>query len=189
MKIAIFGGSFNPPHKMHKEIALELIKNKYVDHVIYVPTGNKYLKKDLIDAKERLEMLKIMTQNNKNLSVSDYEMKNNLTYTYQTLDYFQKMYPNDEIYFICGTDNLKEITTWKNYNYILQKYKIVVIERNQESSEEIIKNLPKNHLIITKFTTQNISSTKIREELKRNKNSLNLEEEVKNYIQKRNLYI
>ena len=45
MKIGIFGGSFNPPHNMHKNIALDLIKNKYLDKVIYVPTGNKYNKK------------------------------------------------------------------------------------------------------------------------------------------------
>ena len=40
MKIGIFGGSFNPPHVMHKNIALNLIKNKYLDKVIYVPTGD-----------------------------------------------------------------------------------------------------------------------------------------------------
>ena len=45
MKIGIFGGSFNPPHKMHKKIALDLIKRGYVEKVVYVPTGNKYNKK------------------------------------------------------------------------------------------------------------------------------------------------
>ena len=48
MKIGIFGGSFNPPHKMHKSIAKELIKKKYVDLVIIVPTGIKYHYKNLI---------------------------------------------------------------------------------------------------------------------------------------------
>ena len=42
MKIGIFGGSFNPPHKMHKKIAKVLIKKGYVDKVIFVPTGMKY---------------------------------------------------------------------------------------------------------------------------------------------------
>lgn len=37
MKVGIFGGSFNPPHKMHKRIGLELIKKGYVDKIIYVP--------------------------------------------------------------------------------------------------------------------------------------------------------
>ena len=100
MKIGIFGGCFNPPHKMHKSIALELIMNHYLDKVIYVPTGNKYNKTSLIDAKHRYNMLKLMTDDNTTLDVSDYELKNTLTYTYQTLDYFKDKYKKDEIYFI-----------------------------------------------------------------------------------------
>ena len=46
MRIGIFGGSFNPPHKKHKNIAIELIQKNYIDKIIYVPTGNKYNKKD-----------------------------------------------------------------------------------------------------------------------------------------------
>ena len=58
MKIGIFGGSFNPPHNMHLGIALELIKDKYLDKVIYVPTGDNYNKIGLISFKDRLNMLK-----------------------------------------------------------------------------------------------------------------------------------
>ena len=49
MKIGIFGGCFNPPHKMHFKIAEELIMKKYLDKVIFVPTGNFYKKKNLIE--------------------------------------------------------------------------------------------------------------------------------------------
>ncbi len=52
MKIGIFGGCFNPPHNMHKDIGLNLIKKKYLDRVIYVPTGDQYQKEELIPAKE-----------------------------------------------------------------------------------------------------------------------------------------
>lgn len=95
MKIGIFGGCFNPPHNMHKKIALDLINNNYLDKVIYVPTGNRYNKKDLIDVKYRIEMLKLMCMDNNNLEGSDFELKNNLVYTYQTLDYFKMEYPDD----------------------------------------------------------------------------------------------
>lgn len=189
MKIGIFGGSFNPPHKMHKQIALELIKQGYLNQVIYVPTGNKYQKKDLIDVNYRLEMLSIMTKDNKDLLVSDYEVKNVLTYTYQTLDYFQNLYPNADIYFICGTDNLKELTTWKNYKYIINNYKIIVIKRNNDNINDIIKNLNLNNIIISNINTKNVSSTKIRESLKKNEYPLEIDAEVINYIKKRNLYV
>ena len=187
MKIGIFGGSFNPPHKMHKQIAIELIQKGYVHQVIYVPTGDPYQKKDLIAAKERLEMLKIMTRDQKNLFVSDYELQNHLTYTYQTLDYFQSMHPHDEIYFICGTDNLRELKTWKSYEYILSHYHLLVIQRNNDSLEKIRKDFNTPHITLCEIKTQNISSTQIRNGLKRNE-SLSLDSEVLAYIKKRNLY-
>ena len=140
MKIGIFGGSFNPPHNMHKNIALDLIKNKYLDKVIYVPTGNKYNKKGLANQNDRYNMLKLMIEGYDNLDVSNYEFSK-LTFTYETLNHFKNIYKNDEIYFICGSDNLKEITTWKNYDYILDNFKLIVIRRNNDDINEILSKI------------------------------------------------
>ncbi len=181
MKIGIFGGCFNPPHKMHKNIALELVNNKYLDKVIYVPTGNKYNKTDLISDVDRFNMLKLMCQNSSNLDVSDYEFKTTLTYTYQTLDYFKSIYPNDDIYFICGADNLKEIDTWREYKYILENYKIIVINRNNIDLTCLINKYEqyKKNITIANIRTEELSSTKIRSILK----DAPLEE-ILNYIDK-----
>ena len=188
MKIGIFGGSFNPPHQEHKNIAIELIEKGYLDKVIYVPTGDKYNKKDLIDAKYRLKMLKLLIEDYNDLLVSDYELKNTLTYTYQTLDYFQSKYPNDFIYFICGSDNLKELTTWKNYKYILDKYKLLVIRRNDDDITLIINNLDTDNIILTDIMSQDVSSTKIRKQLFEKGEDDNLDVKVINYIKRNNLY-
>lgn len=188
MKIGIFGGSFNPPHQKHKNIAIELIEKGYLDKVIYVPTGDKYNKKDLIDAKYRLKMLKLLIEDYNDLLVSDYELKNALTYTYQTLDYFQSKYPNDFIYFICGSDNLKELTTWKNYKYILDKYKLLVIRRNDDDITLIINNLDTENIILTDIMPQDVSSTKIRKQLFEKGEDDNLDVKVINYIKRKNLY-
>lgn len=184
MRIGIFGGCFNPPHNMHKDIAVNLINKGYLDKVIYVPTGNCYQKKDLIDAKDRYQMLKIMINNNPNLLVSNIEIKNNLTYTYQTLDYFQKKYKDDKICFICGSDNLNEITTWKNYKYILDNYKLLVIRRGSYNIKSKFKNV-----IIVDIPISNISSTMIRNSLKDNKNYCYLDQEVQKYIKNKKLYV
>ena len=186
MKIGIFGGSFNPPHKMHKKI--DLIKRGYVEKVVYVPTGNKYNKKDLIDAKERLKMLKIMTKDNNNLLVSDYELKNVLTYTYQTLDHFKRIYPNDEIYFICGTDNLQEIKTWRNYEYILDNYKLLVIKRNNDNPKSIMSSLNTKNIIIININAKDLSSTNVRKSLKEVGYSDDLDDEIMVYLRNRKLY-
>lgn len=191
MKIGIFGGSFNPPHYMHKNIALKLIENKLLDKVIYVPTGDKYNKNDLVLSTHRYNMLKLMCKNNHNIEVSDYELKNDLVYTYQTLDYFKKIYKNSEIYFICGTDNLKNITTWKNYEYILKNYKVLVVTRNDDIGE-IFNNIKyKDNIIVANISKLDISSTIIRNNIK-NKNYGDIidyiDKDILEYIVKNDLY-
>ena len=190
MKIGIFGGSFNPPHNMHLNIALELIKNKYLDKVIYVPTGDSYNKNGLINFKDRLNMLNLMIENYDHLSISDIGNNKDYGYTYQTLDYFKKLNINDDIYFICGTDNLNEFNTWREYEYILKNYKLLVIRRNNDDIDEILKKYQeyKDSIIIAEVKSKVLSSTSIRENLKKNIKDKNLDEEVYNYIKENDLY-
>lgn len=191
MKIGIFGGCFNPPHKMHKNIPLELISKGYLDKVIYVPTNDNYEKKDLISNKDRCNMLKLMIYNNNDLSL---EVNPDLKYTYQTLDYFKNIYKEAEIYFICGSDNLKEFDTWKNYQYILTNYKLLVIKRNNDNINALLKKYQKykDNIIITNINSEIVSSTYLREKIRES----NLEEiskyidnNVYQYIKEKNLYI
>lgn len=170
MKIGIFGGSFNPPHNMHKNIALDLIKNGYVDKIIYVPTGNSYNKCGLIDFKDRYKMVSLMIKNSSNLFLSDIGNNEKYKYTYQTLDYFKSIYPNSEIYFICGTDNLKDFYNWKEYEYILKNYKLLVIKRNNDE-ENILLDMYKSYedrIVFADVKLNNLSSTYIRGILKEN---------------------
>lgn len=190
MRIGIFGGCFNPPHKMHKDIGINLIKGKYVDKIIYVPTGNKYRKKFLLADKERYYMLKIMLKDNDNLLVSDYEFNKELTYTYQTLDYFKSKYPNDEIYFIMGADNLDELNAWKNYQYILENYKLLIILRNNYSQDELLNKYPKykENIKFANIKTNFISSTYIRNNIKELKIEPYIDKIVLDYIRKNKFY-
>lgn len=192
MKIGIFGGSFNPPHNMHRDIALNLIEKGYLDKVIFVPTGDYYPKSNLIQFKHRYQMLKLMVGSNPNIKVSDYEARGELTYTYQTLDHFQSIYPNDEIYFILGSDNLKSFNKWRNYEYILKKYKILVINRNSDDIKSVLSEYKdyQNNIISADIPLKEISSTEIRTQLKNNLDLENkLDQQVLNYIKQMNLYV
>ena len=191
MKIGIFGGSFNPPHKMHERMARELIEKKYLDQVIFVPTGNKYQKKELIDGEKRLEMLKIIASKHSFFKVSDFELKNELTYTFQTLEHFRKELPNDEIYFILGADNLADIPNWKNYEYLLEHYHFLVINR-ANAKNKLMQEFKKyeNHIEFVPIEQDELSSTQIRYFLKNhNKQALlELDSDVADYISKYRLY-
>lgn len=193
MKIGIFGGSFNPPHNMHKNIAKELIEKGYLDKVIFVPTGMKYeYKNNLLNDKIRVKMLSLMIRDEKNMKISKYELKNKTVYTYETLNYFKKKYKNDEIYFICGTDNLTYMDTWVKGIDILENYKILVIKRDTDDINEIIKRLKKyqKNIIITDIIPNNISSTKIRNMIKDENKNINdyLDLSVLNYIKRKKIY-
>lgn len=193
MKIGIFGGCFNPPHKKHLSIALDLIKNSYIDKVIYVPTGNTYNKRELISFNHRINMLKMLTKNLKEIEVSPIGNENDYQYTYQTLDKIKMAHRNDELYFICGTDNLEELDTWKRYTYILENYKILVIKRDNANIDNILEkyHLYKKNIIISNVKTEGVSSTMIRNLIKAKKKRKALaflDEKVYKYIVEENLY-
>ncbi len=191
MRIGIFGGSFNPPHKMHEEMALYFIDNKILDKVIFVPTGNKYMyKTDMESDIDRYNMVKIITDKYAAFEVSDYEFKERTVYTYQTLNYFKECYPHDEIYFICGLDNLSYIDKWERGTYILSNYKILVIKRNTDDLAKVLEKFYqyRDNIIVIDMECKDISSTMIRKEIAQNIYDENLDDEVIKYIKEKGLY-
>jgi len=191
MRIGIFGGSFNPPHKMHESIAEQLIKKNLIDKIIFVPTSNFYPKAGLISDEARYEMLSLMTKGKKEYDISKYEF-GRLTYTYQTLEHFKQENPNDEIYFICGSDNLEYIDTWREYEKILGDYKLIVIPRKHDMGKLLNKYAKyKSNIVVAELDNNYLSSTLVREYLK-NKDYEQVKEyineNVLNYIIQNNLY-
>ncbi len=191
MRIGIFGGSFNPPHKMHESIAHQLLERKLLDRIIFVPTSNFYPKAGLISDENRFKMLELMTEDEKKISLSKYEF-GRLTYTYETLEHFQREYPSDLIYFVCGSDNLNEMDTWREYQKILTDFKLIVIPRNHDMSS-LLKKYEKYRQNITVVELDNnyLSSTNVRKYLKDKDYDLvkdYIDEKVLKYIQDNNLY-
>ena len=165
MKIGVYGGSFNPIHIMHKEIVTSLLDKGYVDKIILLPTGNYYKKSNLLDGKYRMKMLELAFKDDKRVEISDYEFKNNLISTYRSLDYLQSIYKNDSLYFIMGADNLKGFDTWKKYDYILDNYNLIIIDRDIDYKEELEKyNSYKGEIVIaSNVVTNSVSSSEIRD--------------------------
>jgi nicotinate-nucleotide adenylyltransferase len=191
MRIGVFGGSFNPPHKMHEDIAHSLKKRDLLDKIIFVPTGSEYkYKNNLLPDQNRYDMVKLITDAYDYLDVSDYELKSEVVYTCETLAYFKDKYPKDEIYFICGLDNLSYIDSWKNAEYILNNFKILVIKRNTDDLESILKKLAKykDNIIVTDIEKSSLSSTQIRENFTIQDMSVYLNENVLKYIKDNDLY-
>lgn len=187
MKIGIFGGSFNPIHNTHLKIINYLLENKYLDKIIIVPTGDKYsYKPGMVKANKRLKMINLAIKNNPKIATSDYEIKNKMVYTYETLNHFKKLYPQDKIYFICGMDNLNYLDKWQKYQEIL-KFPIIVVNRNNEKIASKFLNI--KNIKYVKIKLDSLSSTIIRKKLSDNESIKGLVPvEVEKYIINNNLY-
>ena len=196
--IAIFGGSFNPPINSHINLAKEIM-NKFnlIEKLIFVPVSTKYQKNELILNEHRYNMLKIICDKEEKIEVSDIELREKKQlYTIQTLDIFKEKYKDYDIYFIMGTDNLKELEIWKDSERILQEYKIIVLERDNDNLEDMLQknsflNRYKDSLIkIEGINKIFLSSSMIREKI-RNAQSIEefIDKDVLMYIEKNNLYI
>ena len=176
---------------MHEDIAHSLKESNLLDKIIFVPTGSKYkYKNNLLPDQNRYDMVKLITDEYEYLDLSDYELKSEVVYTCETLAYFKNKYPKDEIYFICGLDNLSYIDSWKNPEYILNNFKILVIKRDTDDLESILKKLDKykNNIIVTDVKENPLSSTKIRENFTNQDMSVYLNENVLKYIKDNDLY-
>ncbi len=177
--IAVFGGSFNPPINSHILLAKQIIQNcKLIEKLIFVPVSTKYQKLELENDLHRYNMLKIICENEDKLGVSDIELnQNKQLYTIQTLDLLKEKYGQEySIWFVMGTDNLKEIETWHEPKRLLKQYKVIVLERDNDILEDIIKNSElltqnKNSLIkIDGIDKMFLSSTMIRDKIKKGEN-------------------
>ena len=115
--------------------------------------------------------------------------------TVETLRIIQNKYPQNEIYFVMGTDNLKEVEEWELGEELITEFKMLIIERDTDSFEEIIKNsrfLQRYKASFIRLNTtlkSNMSSTFVRNKLKEGKEvKYLLPDEVIKYIGEKNLY-
>lgn len=197
-QIVIFGGGFNPPLNSHFSLAEQLI-NEYdeIDKVIFVPVNGKYQKAGLISDNDRYNMLKLVCDKNENFEVSKVEIESSrVLCTVETLREIQKQYPEYEIVFITGSDNLKELEKWEKGDELVKEFKIYVLERAKDNIQEIInssKFLKDNEERFIKSKnniTSNLSSTYVREKIKNGKSIRYIApDEIIKYIDDNKLYL
>lgn len=196
--IVIYGGSFNPPLNSHFSIAQQVL-NEYeeVEKIVFIPVNKKYSKKGLIENIHRYNMLKLVAEKNSSFIISDIDMYGEKALsTIETLKEAEEIFKNKEIRFLIGTDNLKEIHTWKCAEELVSKYKILVMERDHDKMEEIIQknsllNKNKENFIKLKQDIRsNFNSTYIRNQIKKGKCVRYLmPDEVFEYINQNKLYM
>ncbi len=189
MKIGLFFGSFNPIHIGHLIIANTMVMNTDLEEVWMIVSPQNPLKKNnnLLHEFDRYEMVSLAIQDNLKLKVSDVEFHMpKPSYTIDTLTVLSEKHPQHEFVLIIGEDNLAAFSKWKNYDKILEFYKLYVYPRpNAETSE--LTTHPNVKFISAPLL--DISATFIRNAIKENKSIRYLvTEPVENYIYKNQFY-
>lgn len=117
MRIGIFGGTFNPVHYGHLLLAESCREQRGLDEVWFMPAAVPPHKQDLqlVDAAQRLEMLKLAAGGNEAFHVSDLEWKRGgVSYTVDTLEAIHAERPDAELYLLIGADTLADLPNWRN---------------------------------------------------------------------------
>lgn len=127
--VAIFGGSFDPPHKGHQLIVENAIKTLEIDHLLVVPAYlNPFKSFSLASATQRLAWCHTLFNDLEKVIVSDYEIKEGKsTTTEQTVKHFNTVY--DVKYLIIGSDNLSTLTKWHHFSWLNETITWVIITR------------------------------------------------------------
>lgn len=201
-KIGILGGTFNPIHNTHIEMAKTALKNYDLSEVWMIPAKippNK-IGRDITEGYHRYNMLKLALENEDNILPSDFELlRNDISYTSDTLTLLRKKYPDIDFYLIIGGDSVLYLEDWHEPQIIFNNAEILYISRVGDESEECrlhIENVLKKRFINIRmhelpFDISDISSTDIRKKIaegEKDSTKLNINKKVMDYILRYELY-
>jgi len=132
MRVGVFGGSFDPPHKGHIEVAKRALRLHSLERVVFVPANQPPHKSErrLTDCGRRMAMLRLALASEPDFEVDDVECRRGgLSYTVDTLHYFRNKYPSSELFFIIGSDSLEELPSWRRVKEVVRLARFVVVLR------------------------------------------------------------
>ena len=182
MKIGIYGGSFNPIHKGHIQLAEYAIDKLELDKFFFVPAFKSPFKSKhkIVDAKHRVNMIDLVLPEKAEISLFEINRKS-VSYTIDTIRYFKQQYPNDELFLIVGSDNVYKLNKWKQINEIVTTAQLVVMRREGTFSKV---NIKRYNAILMDNPLMDFASTWFRKG-----HMHNVDDVVRDYIAKNYLYI
>jgi nicotinate-nucleotide adenylyltransferase len=198
-RYGILGGTFDPIHLGHIELARQVKTQIKLDKIILVPNSTPpHRGSPSADSVTRLQMCQLATEDLDFIEVSDTEiMRPNKSYAIDTILELKKEYPNIHFFYIIGVDAALEILTWNSPQKILQECDLVISTRPEYSMTKF-KDLIKNSFLknfstkisILELLTPKISATKIRENIINNIDIFSeLNSSVHKYIKDKGIYL
>jgi nicotinate-nucleotide adenylyltransferase len=188
MNIAIFGGSFNPPHLGHLEAARAVEEELAPDKLLIIPANippHKAMEEGSPSPEERIELCRLNFASVRGAEVSDMEIRREgKSYTADTLEELMAMYPGAEFTFLLGTDMLLTFEEWYRYRFLLENMTLAVLARREGDETDIVRHAEylKNEygakIVFIRREPTPMASTDIRELLRRRSGASYLNDDV-----------
>jgi nicotinate-nucleotide adenylyltransferase len=132
-RIALYGGTFDPVHIGHIEIARRVSRLFEIERVVFIPAqmAPHKIGRPVTEPIHRYAMLALATQNDPQFSISTFELDDSdRRYTVDTVAHFQRVLADEtELFFIMGADSWSEITTWREWERLLTMTNHIVVTR------------------------------------------------------------
>ena len=138
MRLAIFGGTFDPIHRAHLQVAREAAERLHLDRVLLVPASRPPHKSGVTHASylDRVRMAELAFGGDPRFEVSRLEEHTPRSYSIDTIEKLRaRLAPGDELFFLIGADAFAEIKTWHRWRDVLRSVKFVVVSRPGHSYE------------------------------------------------------
>lgn len=193
VRVGLFGGSFDPIHNGHLELALWTKKNISLDRFIFIPAAAPPHKQHvrLTDAEHRLHMIRLAIKDRSEFEVSEWELeRKGISYTIDTINYFRNQFHlrKENLFLIIGADSLVDFHTWKAPMKILRKCHVVVLPRPEIQIDHVASEIQRK-VIVVAAPLFDVSSTEIRRLIKEGQSITHLvPEPVASYIMTHQLY-
>ena len=197
--IGIMGGTFDPVHYGHVGLAVSAKDELLLDKVIIIPAFIQPFKryKNITSDVHRLSMLEMAFSDKDGIEISTWEIeRGGISYTYDTLSYFNSIHQDSKIWFIMGGDSLMKLENWHKGIELLKSFSFAVGTRPMDDNSGLINKIEYLHekygteIILIKKEMLPINSTMVREFLEEEKPISGLvSPEVENYIYENKLYI
>lgn len=170
--ICLLGGSFNPIHVGHLQMARSAQAQCMADEVWFIPAGQPWQKAntDLVSTTHRLAMAHLAIDGVHSWSVNPIECdRSGPSYTIDTLEALSDRYPHHRFHWIVGSDQLHNLTTWKHWQSLFDYARIGVVDRDQlgafQVPEALHGHLLKDRLFRIPMPLIQVSSTDIRRQI------------------------
>ena len=191
IKLGVFGGSFDPPHKAHLELVKLVVEKLELDHVLVTVANDPWQKsviRQVTDSSHRLEMTRLLFSGYSDATVTDIEFQlGGESNTSETLRALRSNNQDAEFYLLLGYDTAIGIETWRNPDLVLNQSQVVIVERPGFTEIELPSIL--SSAIRIKGLDLDISSENIRSLLKNEETIADaIPQGIRNYIAKHGLY-